>query len=161
MYRMTKEQKRLAAVHHVVHDYTNLVSSGTLTKTALKAPINTHVQHAFLLNCRKMAAFFLNLGEDDDILSRDFVAPKKVGFKLSWKRHWQGAMNKQLLHLTYSRIDKAKPWDGTPNEVSLREFQAAWKKFLDNVEEPYRSKFSDEIALKLGPKSEFRSLELR
>jgi hypothetical protein len=111
-----------------------------------------------------MAAFFLNHSEkrrNKNILSKHFLASKKVGFKLSWKKQWQKAMNTQLLHLSYDRIDKAKPWDGTPNEILLYEFQTAWKKFLQNLEEPYKSKFHEEIGLKLGPDSEFRQLDLR
>lgn len=154
------EQKRLGAVHHVVHDYVNLVSSGSLLQTALRPPLNTHVQHAFLLNCRKMAAFFLNLRERRDILSKEFLTAK-VGFGLSWKKTWHKAMNKQLLHLTYDRIDAATPWDGTSNKVLLEEFRAAWKKFLVSLEEPYKSKFNEEIALKLVPGSEFRHLDLK
>ena len=158
---MTEEQKRLAAVHHVVHDYTNLVSSGLLTQTPLKPPINTRVQHAFLLNCRKMAAFFLNVREHTDILSKEFLTPKKLGFKLVWKKQWNQAMNRQLLHLSYDRIDKANPWDGTPNKVLLDEFQMAWKRFLDNLAEPYKSEFEKEITNKLRPGSEFGRLNLR
>ena len=162
---LSEEQKRLAAVHHVVHDYTNLVSSGALTQTNIKPPINTHVQHAFLMNCRKMAGFFLNLkGQKhaNDILSKHYFPPdEKVVFKLStWREQWNEAMNRQLLHLSYDRIDKAKPWDGKPNQMLLDEFQAAWKKFRANLEEPYKSKFKSEIADKLKPRSEFQHLDL-
>ncbi|MFI5381966.1 MAG: hypothetical protein ACHRHE_21940 [Tepidisphaerales bacterium] len=61
---MPTQQELLDAVHHVVHDYANLVSSGTMAatgkhlETPLTPPINTHVGHAFLVNCRKMHHFF-------------------------------------------------------------------------------------------------------
>jgi hypothetical protein len=32
--------------------------------------------------------------------------------------------------------------------VVARDFRAAWRKFLEHVKEPYRSKFNDEIAVK-------------
>lgn len=108
-----------------------------------------------------MAAFFLNVREDNDILSKDFLAPKKLGFKLVWKKRWNQAMNRQLLHLSYDRINNATPWDGTPNTVLLQEFQVAWEKFLDNLDEPYKSEFEKEISNKLQPRSEFRRLNLR
>lgn len=133
---LESQQNKLAAVHHVVHDYTNLISTGCFTQTPLKPPLNTHVQHAFLVSCRKIAAFFLNLSEGSDILSKHFLAPRKVGFKLSWQKQWNAEMNRQLFHLSYSRIERPKPWDGTSNAVLLKEFQDAWRKFLDNLEEP-------------------------
>ena len=157
---MTDEEQKLAAIHHIVHDYTNLVSSGTLTQEPLKPPLNTHVQHAFLMNCRKMAAFFLNRRDDDDILSKEFL-PTKVGFKLDEWENWGAAMNRQLLHLSYRRIDAAKPWDGKPNKLLLAEFQRAWKKFLFHLEDPYRPQFEIEISAKLKPGSEFNGLDLR
>ena len=61
---MTKQEKGLEAVHHVVHDYANLVSSGTMAVCGhhlgreFTPPVNTHVGHAFLVNCRKMYEFF-------------------------------------------------------------------------------------------------------
>ena len=48
------------AILHVVNDYTNLVSSGTLIQQPHTPPINTHVQYSFLVECRKFAAFFTN-----------------------------------------------------------------------------------------------------
>ena len=57
---MTPEQRRKRPEHHVVHDYANLVSSGLLitdrksNDALLKiAPVNSHVWHAFYMNCRE------------------------------------------------------------------------------------------------------------
>jgi hypothetical protein len=65
------------------------------------------------------------------------------------------------VYCRYERTRKAKPWDGTPNGTPLEEFQAAWKKFLCNLDEPFKSKFEREIAEKLKPGSEFRCHNLR
>ncbi len=74
---MTRDEKRLKAVHHVVHDYANLLSSGSLTQDkSVKPPFNTHVQHAFLLNCRKLADFFRKSSDDRDIVAADFLGRK-------------------------------------------------------------------------------------
>lgn len=52
------EAELLYSVRHVVYEYANLVSSGELLALQHAYPINTHLQDAFLLSCRKMADFF-------------------------------------------------------------------------------------------------------
>jgi hypothetical protein len=42
----------LKAVHHVVHDYVNLVSAGTLIYQSPRPPLNSHVQYSFIVQCR-------------------------------------------------------------------------------------------------------------
>ena len=85
---MTKEEKLLKAVHHVVHDYANLVSSGMMAVTGchhgtqLVPPVNTHVGHAFLVNCRKMSDFFTKSPQQDDIWAGDFLG-HMVAFDLA------------------------------------------------------------------------------
>ena len=105
---MTKDEKRLKAVHHVVHDYANLVSAGTLTQDkTVKPPVNTHVQHAFLLGCRKLADFFRKSSNGTDIVAADFLR-KKEQYPLPVWNKWGIPMNKQLAHLTYGRVTKPK-----------------------------------------------------
>ena len=91
-YEMTaKQKKRLEAIHHVVHDYANFVSSAEMVLTGkdidgnfLKPPINTHVSHAFYLNCRKLADFFLNLSrQGDNIIAKNYVK----GFSAALRVH--------------------------------------------------------------------------
>jgi len=68
-------------------------------------------------------------------------------------------MNKQLMHVTFARVEKPKKWKGhDENKLFLDEFMKAWKEFRYNLEEPYKSKFDSEIAERL--KSEFRGLDL-
>src|ERR1700677_2903639 len=76
----TEERKRLKAVRHVVHEYANFVSSAEMVLTGknvdgnlFKPPINTHVSHAFYLNCRKLADFFQNKKFPDDVKAEHFV----------------------------------------------------------------------------------------
>ena len=52
----------LKAVHHVVHEYANFVSTAEMVLTGLNVdgtpivpPTNTHISHAFFLNFRKQA----------------------------------------------------------------------------------------------------------
>ncbi len=162
------EEERLEAVHHVVHDYANLVSSGTMTvagryqTTGLVPPVNTHVGHAFLVNCRKMYEFFLYEPSKDDIRAKHFLTPSlALTFDLLNWGTWHNAMNKQLMHITFTRVTKPKQWEGhDENKLFLDEFMKAWKEFRRNLKEPYKSKFDSEIAKKLKLGSEFQGLDL-
>lgn len=163
---------RLKAVHHVIHDYANLVSSGTLTQAGPAAnagicpPVNSHIQHAFLLNCRKMADFYQKAPQGDDISAGHFLKQKESFHLPEWDK-WGRAMNKQLAHLTYARITTPKSWSGNPaNRLLLEEFRAAWKIFLSKLDYPYRQKFNEEITKRQqrhpdGKESEFKDLDLR
>src|ERR1039458_1208229 len=92
------------AVHHVVHDYANFVSSAEMVITGqhlgkvIDPPINSHIFHAFLLNCRKMADFF-GKGQDDDVIADHYVP--RFSFPLDKCKEWRGPVNKQLAHITY------------------------------------------------------------
>lgn len=65
----------LGGIQHVVHEYANFVLSAKMRKTGehrgtpLEPPINTHIAHAFLLNCRKMACFFAGPPADNPNLA--------------------------------------------------------------------------------------------
>src|ERR1043165_4442185 len=101
----TKGKKR-TIISHVVHDYANLVSAGTMAvsdqhnavRLAANSPLNHHVGEAFLTNCRKMYDFFNPPADprDDDILARDFLGGT-ASFSLPQWFSWRDTMNKQLL----------------------------------------------------------------
>ena len=159
---MTEQEKRIKAVKHVVNDYTNLVSSGTLIKTHHEAPINTHVQYSFLVECRKFSGFFSNSGKPhpEDILAKHFLQ-KKVRFKFpAWKK-WEDHMNAHLFHLSYQRVKNTRAWTGfTANQEFLEEFKTAWKQFLEKLEEPYKPEFEAHI-VERSTKPEYKGLDLR
>src|SRR6185437_6522419 len=104
MKPVRSEKIRLDAVHHVVHDYANFVSSAEMVMTgkhlgkALDPPLNTHIFHAFLLNCRKMADFFGNRSQDNDVIAEHYVP--SFTFPLPKCDFWREAVNKQLAHTT-------------------------------------------------------------
>ena len=174
---MTEQERNLKAVHHVVHDYANLVSSGTMVVDGghrgkgFIPPINKHVGDAFLVNCRKIYDFFTHKlsteqsigsskkNKKDDILAAHFLK-RKLTFDLSNWSLWHEAMNKQLMHVTFARVKQPKKWEGhDENKLSLDEFMEAWKEFRRNLEEPYKSRFDSEIAKRLiAP--EFQGLDL-
>lgn len=167
---MTEQERNLAAVHHVVHDYANLVSSGTMVvsghylRKGFDPPVNAHLQHAFLVNCRKMYEFFLyppsTNPKYDDVRAAHYLGRVET-FDLSNWALWHEAMNKQLLHVTFARVERPKRWEGcNENRLFVEEFMKAWKAFRGHLKGTvYEPQFESEIREKL--KSEFGGLDLR
>jgi hypothetical protein len=127
---MTAEERRKRPEHHVVHDYANLVSSGLLiTKpqsndALLKiAPVNSHVWHAFYMNCRKMYEFFHHQKSKTYLRAQQFVNP---GVTFTFK-HWTGDvqdfMNTHMLHVGGARVTNEKVSTGADDTLYLAEFQ--------------------------------------
>jgi hypothetical protein len=148
---------RLEAIHHIVHDYVNLISAGTEIPKEPKPPLNSHVQYSFILQLRKFANFFSNERRrtkgrngrlDIDILAKDYVG-SKIRYKLTeWKR-WEDHMNTHIFHLSYQRTKNTRSWTGyKENPLMLAEFRSAWRLFLSKTPEPYRSEFDEEIERK-------------
>jgi hypothetical protein len=149
------------AILHIVNDYTNLVSSGTLIQKVPQPPISTHVQYSFLVECRKFAGFFRNNRgpKGTDIVSKDYVNMKRV--KLPVWNEWHDHMNQHLMHLSYCRLYSKTQWNGhTVNAVLLDEFRRAWKLFLAEVEEPFRSEFETHVAARAS-RPEYSGLDFR
>src|ERR1035441_3239548 len=107
------EAQLLKSVEYVVYEYANLVSATAARQVA--PPINTHLQDAFLLSCRKLAGFFLTAKADvtqHDIVAEDFTESPQPYTLPEWQK-WKIAMDKQLAHITWKRD---KGWDGTANK---------------------------------------------
>lgn len=151
--RQKTQSSLLSAIEHVVHDYANLVSSGTMVvagrhrRQPLTPPMNAHIGEAFLLSCRKMDDFFTDNGnKKDDLFASDYSA-SPIKFDLPSWAIWRKAMNKQLMHVTLTRTQK---WEGhIENKLFLAEFKRAWKLFLSKLPEPYKREFSQRIAERL------------
>ncbi|MGI8785169.1 MAG: hypothetical protein ACR2L2_16145 [Acidobacteriota bacterium] len=147
---MTEEKKRLAAVEHIVHDYANLISSGEMLRPhfdpILIPPANTHVQHAFLLNCRKLGDFFQAHGKKpNDMFAKHFPDADVAEFDLSVCKKWRVHIDKQLAHLTYDRLNSKKSWDGSANQPLLEELRKAWRLFRSTLKEPYKLQFKRQL----------------
>jgi len=155
---------RRKAIRHIVHDYGNFVSSaemvinGAHLGRALDPPINTHIGHAFYLNCRKMADFFAGPAKrvPDDIVAGDYVST--ITFKLPVSDKWRVPINKQLAHLTYSRDQNPKEITRVAQRELYKELKDAWKVFGKHLPKIYRTRFDREIALRA--KSEFTIYDL-
>jgi len=124
-----------------------------------KAPINTHVSHAFYLNCRKLADFFQNkkLG-NDDVVAMHFV----VGYsaRLPVADEWRIPINKQLAHITYSRDVDSVEITRSAQEALYSELREAWRDFRRRLPEVYSLAFTKEVNEKKHPESEFRNYDL-
>ena len=157
------ETVRFDGIHHVVHDYANFVSSAEMVTTGkhlgkgLSAPVNTHLFHAFLLNCRKIADFFDKRSKEDDVIADDYVPGFTV--KLPNCALWRDPVNKQLTHITYTRWAKPKEITTQANIDMYNEFKKAWKDFQRGLLNPFAKKFEQEITNKLLELG-FRDLDL-
>lgn len=162
------DPKLMSAIHHVVHDYANFASSARMRRTgkdscgnALLPPVNTHVGHAFYLNCRKIADFLQNKNgrENDDVLAGHYVP----GFKacLPTNDKLRGPLNKQLAHVTYTRI--SDPHDIQPAECDQMEdeIRSEWRRFLRELKKLNQG-YADEFERNLTERknSEFRHCDL-
>ena len=130
------------------------------------APWRTNCDDAFLLGCRKLDDFLMNkkrtrmpVGgmrswciltqerrEADDILAIDYLPANPIRkWRLPiWAAEWRSVMNKQLVHIAYSRD---KEWDHLKWVPKLKaEFYTAWSEFLDAIEDhEYRQEFDSQI----------------
>ncbi len=107
---MSDRTPQILAIHHIVHEYANFVSSAETTIHGkdvdgqfVKPPLNTHVSHAFYINCRKLADFFQNRSAQapDDIVAMHFVSGYVAELPVSDR--WRQRINRQLAHLSYAR----------------------------------------------------------
>jgi hypothetical protein len=158
---VTQEERRKRPEHHVVHDYANLVSSGLLitdpkSNDALLriAPVNSHVWHAFYMNCRKTYEFFHYKKSREYLRAQQFV---NHGVTFTFK-HWtddvQKFMNTHMLHVGGGRITNKKVSTGADDKVYLAEFQEMWERMLKNLQNKHKEIFREEIEHRLD--SEFR-----
>ena len=144
MFRMGKYDPK-DAVKHVVHDYVSLVLAGRDTQKPHPYPINHYAERTFLTHCRALGDFFdPKMKGEDDLHANDFTKKKFSAEVPTW-RDWRKHINKHLMHLTVGRIKNKRPWNGKPNKAILKEFAAAWAKFLDALKDDLKPLFEAEI----------------
>ena len=168
---MPTEQARLLAIHHIVHEYANFVSSAEMVLTGkdvdgkhFKPPINTHVSHAFYLNCRKLADFFqTRTGAKDDVLAKHFVS----GFtaKLPVCDEWRTAINRQLAHISYRRDVDSREITRDAQQALYDELRGIWREFRSQLPQSYVAEFTRQLRQRKEPylngaPSEFESYDL-
>jgi hypothetical protein len=132
------------AIIHVVHDYMSLVMAGE--QRSLSFPLNHFAERTFLTHCRALADFFDPKKTDPrDLHANDFVENPPFSADLPTWDTWGDHIDKHLMHLTVGRIKNTIPWDGEPNKEFLREFKAAWSKFLGALKPGLKPLFEAEL----------------
>lgn len=169
---MCSEAQRHLAIHHIVHEYANFVSSAEMVIHGrdvageyFKPPINTHISHAFYLNCRKLADFFQNKAsrDHDDILAKHFVLDYAATLPVF--EVWRRPINKQLAHVTYARDVDATEITGDALNALYDEFKRTWREFRHRLPELYAMEFIRQVRERKAPypngePSEFRFYDL-
>jgi hypothetical protein len=134
------------AIVHVVHDYVSLVLAGRGPVPPRQYPINHFAERTFLTHCRALADFYdPKKKQSRDLHANDFVKNPPFSADLPTWEAWADHIDKHLMHLTVGRIKNTIPWDGKPNESILREFEAAWEKFLGALKDDLKPLFDLEI----------------
>lgn len=172
MPEQERRSKAFKAITHIVHEYANFVSSAEMVMSGcdiqgvpFRPPINTHVSHAFYLNCRKLADFFESHGSDPDDVKVSHYAAKFCA-ALPVLTEWRKPVNKQLAHITYSRDDGAREIDQEACEALYKELKEAWREFRKSLRgSPYEAEFDSQVRAKKaaypnGEPSEFRFYDL-
>jgi len=140
---LTPDQKKyLRAIRHIVHEYANFVSSAEMVRTGkdvngnvFAPPINTHVSHAFYLNCRKLADFFQSRGRPTDVLGKHYIPTFKPALRISSR--WRPRIVKQLAHITYAREDGAREIKARTQQLLYAELRKTWATFRKKLPELY------------------------
>jgi hypothetical protein len=158
---MTNEERRLRPEHHVVHDYANLISSGLLitdpksNRELLQiAPVNSHVWHAFYMNCRKMYEFFTYDPHPRYFRAQEFMGQKLTFTFQHWTRNVQTHMEGHMMHVGGDRTENEVVWTGVDDKLYLADFQNAWATLMRNLKPEHKDIFREEIEHRLD--SEFR-----
>jgi hypothetical protein len=161
-----EERKRFKVIHHVVHEYANFVSSAEMVLTGVdiygepfEPPINTHLSHAFYLNCRKLADFFQNRRYPDDVKAEHFVPGHRA--KLPVFDSWRTRIDKQLAHVTYTRDTAAREIRQRTQRALYKELRAAWRQFRKKLPRLYGDQFTKKVSERKAPDRKGRPSEFR
>jgi len=139
---MTPAERRKRPEHHVVHDYAIssffracLSRTGNLTDALLKiAPVNSHVWHAFYMNCRKMYEFFHHQKSKDYLRAQAVRQPWRDLHLSHWTPDVQKFMNTHMLHVGGGRVTNKKDSTGADDKSYLAEFPGMWEKMLKSLQ---------------------------
>lgn len=132
-----RRETRIAAIEHLVYEYANLMSSAFHSLNEA-APSRTHCDDAFLLGCRKLGDFLLadTRKYGDEVIALDYLpvrSPRLWRLPI-WESTWRAPMNRQLTHITYTRVRDPQAWDHRKWVPKLEaEFRDAWKSFWGTV----------------------------
>ena len=139
------EGRKLQVIKHIAHDWSMLVK--LIDNPHPKpSPLNHATERAFLVECRKFANFFKNNRgpHNEDAVSKDFVN-KHFKPKLSVWKKWHDHINRQLMHLSYARVENTESWDGSATAPIYAEMKDTWAKFLPCIDPRYKTEFDAQL----------------
>lgn len=140
----------MAAIEHVVFDYTYLLSAAHHTLFGA-APWRVHAEKALLLHYRNVDEFLMRDTREGRILATDYLEPAaaRCWDLPTWRSEWREHMRTHLDHLGYERLDE-RCW--TPHKwVSILdgEVRTAWKQFYDAITDAeYRLEFVRQVEIR-------------
>lgn len=139
------DQRKLDMIQHIVYDCGKLVEIFKAPEHR-PHPLNHAVERAFLVECRKFADFSQNKRgpmrdpSQQDAIAKDFVSKRFRPTLDMWKK-WQDHINRQLMHLSYGRVDDTELWDGSANQPIFGDLCVVWDEFLRCVDPKFRPEF--------------------
>lgn len=134
------------ALEHVYHEIAQLSLSLTVQGNDV---VNNALLESRLLHVRVLLDFFqkscrrrLHVGRElDDVLSLDYgFAPQKIGIPVSY----QDRLNKDLVHLTYSRAERPAAEKMWPNEHVVLPILVCCNQFAEHLISQYLPKYYSE-----------------
>jgi hypothetical protein len=140
-------QQRMAAIEHVVSEYTGLLSAGHYAVFGA-APWRAHAEITFRLHYRNMDDFLIGKNTGDRVVAAHYLPEGLVGgWDLpTWRSEWREPAREYLDHLGYFRLE-APAW--TPHKWVPRletEAREAWRLFYEAlVDEEYRREFVRQV----------------
>jgi hypothetical protein len=137
----------VAAVEHIVHDYSYLMVSGHDTQKPLDGPYNHYAERTFLVHCRSFAEFLMNKAHRRDMCATDFVDTMPPIALDTWNR-WHDHIDKHLMHLSQLRVGNPVPWTGSCNKPMLEEFIVAWGVFYRAIKPSLKPEFDKQLEAK-------------
>jgi len=146
--REPTRDERLAAIEHVVFDYTYLLSAAHHTLFGA-APWRVHAEKALLVHYRNVDDFLMRDERSDHVLASDYVETPRTWDLPTWRQEWREHMRTHLDHLGYSRLEE-KNW--TPHKWVGHldaEARTAWKQFYDAItDKEYRLEFVRQVEIR-------------
>jgi hypothetical protein len=148
-----------AAIHHVAYEYSNLIHSSNYIVSPDNGggPVSVHIADVFLLNCRKLGDFFRSGRTDKpDVRAFHFCTEDPMPPPAMPHFHnWKAALDQNLAHISYKRVtDPIVFYDGKNDSARVKalteEIRAAFRLFLEHIDEKYKPAFSAALNARRG-----------
>jgi hypothetical protein len=139
----------MAAIEHVVHEYTSLLAAAHHTMFGA-APWRMHAEQAFLFHYRNLDHFLLGGGGTADIHAADYTPLETPPWDLPlWRGVWREVIDDRLDRLSYARLTQ-QPWCAHQWVPRLdAEVRTAWRQFYEALtDREYRAEFVRQVEMR-------------